>query len=219
MQRVGVGGAGALQHMAVGPVAFRAMRLHMGAGALGQVAQALQQLVRARRNKARRDDGQHALVGVVRVGTQPVHKGFGIGHGLGGAGVLVVRRALRGLVHGHLAHQRTLAVGQAALGQHLVASVVHAAKVHGGGGAVGQQRGHDHVVHALCERRVAVARLQREGVVLQPDLQRHIQRLAVLRPLRRVHMQVHHAGQQIAASGQAAQRACGGMGLFLLCPA
>ena len=110
-------------------------------------------------------------------------------------------------------------MGQAAFGQHLVAGVVHAAKVHGGGGAVGQQRGHDHVVHALCKGRVAVTRLQREGVVLQPDFQGHIQRLAVLRPLRRVHMQVHHAGQQIAASGQAAQRACGGMGLFLLCPA
>ena len=191
----------------------------MGTGALGQIAQALQQRVGARRNKTRGDDGQHALLRVGRVGTQPVHKGLGVGHGLGRTGVFVIRWALRGLIHGHLAHQRALAVGQAALGQHLVARVVHGAKVHGGGGAVGQQRRHDHVVHTLGKRGVAVARLQREGVVLKPDFQRHIQRFAVLRPLGGMHMQIHHAGQQVATSRQTAQRTGSRMGGLRSLPA
>ena len=81
VQRLGVGDAAAFQHMAVRPVAFRAMGLHMATGFFRQRAQPGQRLVGAGRNKARGDDGldQPGLVAGQRVDV--IDEGSGIGLG------------------------------------------------------------------------------------------------------------------------------------------
>ena len=115
------------------------------------------------------------------------------------------------MIHGHPADQRALRALQTDVSQTLRGGQMDGAVIHGGGGAVGQQAVDQRAIGRRGELHVGVARLERERVLLQPELERLIQGPPQLRPLRRVDVQIHESGQQIAVFAQHAQGTRGGM--------
>ncbi len=112
------------------------------------------------------------------------------------ARVAVVGRALLGVVHRDLAHEGALALREADLREQLGGVRVHGAEVRRRGRAVREQGLHEGVVAAAREAEIGVAGLEREGAGAQPRVERQVERLAQLRPLRRVDVQIDEAGQQ-----------------------
>ena len=209
VQDRGVGAAEPVAHMVVRPVAFRAMGLHRAALLAHQRAQPVQQRVGAGGDEARGDDRLHQPV---IAGQRADPRDQRTCAGERGHRILVaveIRTELR-QVHRHPADHRPLPACQAEFRQMQCRRTVQGGEIDRRGGAPGQQVADQGGVGAVREIEVGVARLERKGVALQPVLQRQVERLAELATLRRMHVQIDQAGQQIAVETQQRAGAIGG---------
>ncbi len=200
-ERRRIGLAIALERMPMRPVALRAMRLHMRAGLLRQRAEPGQRRIGATGDEARRDHRQHAAIGIVRMAADIVDEGARIGQRRFRTRVAIIVRTARPIVHHHLADQRALTVGEREVGEKLGGVEIDRGEVERRRRAIGEQVAYQRVVARPGESGIGIARFEREGVFAQPDFERLVQRLAQLRILRRMHMQIDKAGQQHGAAG------------------
>src|ERR1700722_627684 len=83
-------------------------------------------------------------------------------------------------------------------------------KIQRGGGAIRQQPIDQRLIHGLRISGIRVARLEREGVGLQPLLERQVERLAELRALGRMYVEVDETGQEILVGTERNQIVPGG---------
>ena len=194
-QGVRVGLAEALKHDVVFPLAFVAVRLHVGARGAGQIAQAAQHLVGAAGDEARRDDGPGARAAAPPDGLHLADEGFGVAHRLLRRCVAVVVRVCCGVVHHRLAHKCALAALGADLGERHRCLQMRAAEVHRRGRPSRKKLIDQVGVHFLREIDIRELRLQRERALIEPPVERLVEGERRLRPLRRVDVDVHEAWQ------------------------
>ena len=129
-QGIRVGLAEALEHDVVFPLAFVAVRLHVGTCVFGQIAQATKHFVGAAGDEARRDDRPGTCAAFPPDGLHLADEGFGVAHRLLGRGIAIVIRVRCGVVHHRLAHERALAALGADFGKRHRCLQVGAAEVH-----------------------------------------------------------------------------------------
>jgi hypothetical protein len=162
----------------------------------GETPEAVEHRVGAARYEARR---HHRLDQLPAVAAQGPHEADEVGRlrdpDLGG-GIPVVVGALLGIIHGDPADEGALALLKADLGQRLGGLQVNGGEVQRRRGAVGQQGVDQPGIDPAGKVRVGVARLQGKGVLLQPLVERQMQGLAGLRPLRGVDVEIDKARQQ-----------------------
>lgn len=89
------------------------------------------------------------------------------------------------------------------IGEELGRLAVLRVKIERRSGADGKQVVHQRGAAPGGEVEVGISDFKREGVFGQPDLERLIEREAQLEILRRMDVQIDHAGQIIGAGGQA----------------
>jgi hypothetical protein len=205
IERLGIGDAMARQHIAMRPVALRTVRLHVAAAFLGQCSQSFKRRIGAGRDEARGDDGQDTSLAIIGMRVDIVDQRPCTLDGRFRRGVAIVVRAFVHIVHRHLADQRALALLKADVGQRTGRILVHGGEIERRGRAVGEQIIDQQAIAAPCEGEVFVAGLQREGVFLQPDFQRHVEGAAELRVLRGMDVKIDKAGDQVRAGWQGDQ--------------
>ena len=201
-QRLGVAPPEPGAHDIVLPIALRAMRLDVAVAPLGERAEPLEQRVRAARHEARRDRRQHPPVRVRRRAAQVVDQRLGALERDRRGGVAVVRRALLGMVHRDAPDQRPLPERDAGVGEQARRRVVEGREVDGRRRAAREQGPHQGRVDGTGEVDVRVTALERKRRLLQPVLERQVQRAAELRPLRGVHVQVDQTRQEEAGAAR-----------------
>ena len=138
-QYLRVGAAETVADVFAGPVAFAAMRLHMTARLMRDLSQPLQQRVGATRHEAWRDRRMHQRpLARLHLG-QPLDEAPGVGDRRICIGIAIKIRALRGIVHRHLADQCALAAVQADFGQRQIGLDMDGAEIDRRRRAVGEQ--------------------------------------------------------------------------------
>ncbi len=178
------------------PVALRTVGLHVTARFAGQPAESAQEIIGARGNEPRGDhrmDQPRAAGQRSDVGDELAC--LALGHLR--RRVAIILGALLWIVHRHASDQGALWMAQADIGKHLGRRQVNAREVHRRSRAIGQQAGHQRLVDPLGVGGIGIPRLQRKRELLQPFLERQVQRLAQLWPLRRMHVQIDHSRQHI----------------------
>ena len=187
----------AFQHEGMLPVALRAMCLHVTGGLLRDGSETLQQSIRARGDEPGRNDRTDQAIVVAAQALDIGDQIPGPLHGRVGGRVTVVVGTLLGIIHGHLAHERSLPLREASVGEAHGAFEMYGGKVDGGGGAVRQQCIDQRCVDALGVRALGIPRFQGKGALQQPLIEGEVQRLAELRPLRSVDVQVDQPRQHV----------------------
>ena len=187
----------AFQHEGMFPVALRAMSLHVTGGLVRDGSETLEQPVGAGRDEPGRDDGANQAILVAGQAVDVVDQVPGPLHGRVRGRVTVVVGTLLGIIHGHLADERSLPLREADVGEAHRAFEMYGGKVDGGGRAVCQQRVDQRRIDALGVGALGILRFQGEGTLQQPLIEGQVQRLAELRPLRSVDVQVDQSGQQV----------------------
>ena len=189
------------------PLAFGAVRLHVGARLLGDATEAREALVGAAGDEAR---GHHAVDALARrcadlrdLGQQ----GLGVCQSLARRGVAVEVGVGGRVVHDDLAHECTLAALGAGARELDGGGQVVAGEVHRGGGAQAEQAAHQVAVDGAGEVEVCKACFKGKRPLLEPHVERLVEGDACLGPLRGVHVHIHKAGQAVGALRQLKKRA------------
>ena len=192
----------ALEDEVVLPVAFRAMGLDVAVMIPGDRAEAFERFVRTARDESGCHHRAHEIALVARQPAHEVDQVHRVVQRLFGRGVAVIVRALGRIVHHHLADQRALAVLQTVARQVLGRRQMGGREIDRRRGAVGEERGHERAVNPVREGEVGISGFERESAGLKPVIERQVQGLAELRPLRRVDVEVDQTGEEILVRAQ-----------------
>ncbi len=202
----GVGGGEAGEDIAMLPVAFRAMGLHMTAAFGGQLTEPFERRIGAAGNEPRGDHRQDAGLAIVRMRAHIIDQRPRARDRRLRRGIAVNVRAVFGMVHRHLADQCPLSPLQTGIDQNAGRVLVQRGEIERSRRAASQQIRDERAVAPAGEGEVGIAGFEREGVGLTSDLERHVQRQPELGILRGMNMQIDKARQQIRALRQGLQR-------------
>ena len=189
------------------PLAFVAVRLHVGARLLGDATQAGEALVGAAGDEAR---GHHAVDALARRGADLSDFGeqrLGVCQSLCRRGVAVEVGVGGRVVHDDLANECALTALGADARELDGGGQVVAGEVDRRGGTQAEQAVYQVSVDRASEVEVGEARLKGKRPLLQPHVERLVEGDACLGPLRGVYVHIHKAGQAIGALRQLDERA------------
>lgn len=110
------------------------------------------------------------------------------------------------IIHSNLADQPSLAVSQTDVDETLRCIELSRCEVHSDRCCVGYQGSNERFVHGLGEVDVGLPCLEGEGVSLQPILERDIECLAELRPLRCVIVEIDESWEQVSTAPESVER-------------